>query len=136
MTPQARSLEPLAEQATALLKSLAHPGRLMICCQLRERELSVSEIETLLDIRQPRLSRELAKLREEGLVIARKEARQVYYSLNDQSLVRVMMDAICTVMLAKTAPQPSGPHEVPALTRRPVGGYGVFAKPLPLNEQG
>ena len=56
-------MQPLAGEATALLKALAHPARLMICCQLRDKELSVSEIEQTLGIQQPRLSRELAKLR-------------------------------------------------------------------------
>ena len=68
MTQTLETMEPLADEAAGLLKALSHPARLMICCQLRDREMSVSEIESALDIRQPRLSRELAKLREEGLV--------------------------------------------------------------------
>ena len=92
---------PLADEAATLLKALSHPARLMICCQLREGELSVGEIEDILDIRQPRLSRELAKLREEGLVDTRREAKSIFYRLSDESRVGPMIDAICMVMMDK-----------------------------------
>ena len=74
---------PLAEEATRLMKALAHPERLMICCQLREGELSVSEIEGMLEIPQPRLSRELAKLRADDLVGTRRQSKSIYYHLKD-----------------------------------------------------
>ena len=45
MTPITQDLAPLASEATELLKALAHPERLMICCQLRDTEMSVGDIE-------------------------------------------------------------------------------------------
>ena len=104
MTHTLETMEPLADEAANLLKALSHPARLMICCQLRDREMSVSEIENALDIRQPRLSRELAKLREEGLVETRREAKSIFYSLADNSRVGAMVDALCVVMLDKVVP--------------------------------
>ena len=77
MTPDTSSLKPLADEATALLKALAHPVRLTICCQLREQEMSVGDIETQLGFKEPRLSRELANLRDEGLVETRRERLRV-----------------------------------------------------------
>lgn len=130
MTPDSRNLQPLAEEATALLKALAHPARLMISCQLREGEMSVGDIEDTLNIRQPRLSRELAKLREEGLVETRRESKVVFYRLAECGRVRGMLDAICGVMLGKTpqaeqsASAPSSPTPKPNRS----GGYGVFAR--------
>ena len=62
MDMSAIDMMPQAEEATRLMKALAHPERLMICCQLREGELSVGEIETTLSIPQPRLSRELGQI--------------------------------------------------------------------------
>ena len=95
-------MEPKLKVATRLLKSLSHPDRLMICCQLRGGEMSVGEMEADLGVPQPRLSRELAKLREEGVLAARREARQVFYSLSDKR-AHAMVDAICSVMLGKRA---------------------------------
>lgn len=131
MTPDSRHLQPLADEATALLKALAHPARLMICCQLRGGEMSVGDIEETLDIRQPRLSRELAKLREEGLVETRRESKVVFYRLAETGRIAAMLDAVCGVMLGKTAApvaleQGAASPPVPRPNR--AGGYGVFAR--------
>jgi len=93
---------PLAEEATRLMKALAHPERLMICCQLRDGELSVGEIESMLDIPQPRLSRELAKLRADDLVGTRRQSKSIYYHLKDDR-IRAIVDTLCAVMLGKTS---------------------------------
>lgn len=131
MTPESETLSPLADQATELLKALAHPARLMICCQLRDTEMSVGDIETTLGIKQPRLSRELSKLRDEGLVETRKESKLVFYKLSSKPRVREMIDAICAVMLGKSiaiGASPTTPHR--PKPNRP-GGYGVFARTDP-----
>jgi DNA-binding transcriptional ArsR family regulator len=130
MTPDTANLAPLADEATALLKALAHPARLMICCQLRNQEMSVGDMEERLGIKQPRLSRELGKLREEGLVQTRRESKVVFYHLSDAPRLRDMVDAVCAVMLGQTRnlPQKQLPHPVKQ-THRP-GGYGVFARPV------
>ena len=133
MTPESRDLLPLADEASALLKALSHPARLMICCQLRDQEMSVSEIEETLGIRQPRLSRELGKLREEGLVETRRESKAVFYRLPTDGRVAPMIDAICAVMLGKPAPQaaPEVLSAAPVLKPNRAGGYGVFARTGP-----
>jgi DNA-binding transcriptional ArsR family regulator len=124
------SLAPLADEATTLLKALAHPARLAICCQLREQEMSVGDMEERLGIKQPRLSRELGKLREEGLVTTRRKSKVVFYQLSDAPRLKAMVDAICAVMRQNphtifTRPEQTAARQVP----RP-GGYGVFARPV------
>ena len=99
MTPNNAAMTPLLNEATDLLKALSHPARLMICCELRDKELSVGDIEATLNIKQPRLSRELAKLRELGLVSTRRRSKQIYYTLCQESRAAAMVDAICSVML-------------------------------------
>lgn len=130
MAPDSETMAPIADEATALLKALAHPARLIICCQLKDAEMSVGDMEERLGIKQPRLSRELGKLREEGLVATRRESKVIFYRLADAPRLRAMIDAICVVMLNKTAatikPEPPSTHQSP---RR--GGYGVFARPIP-----
>ena len=131
MTPLSNDVAPLASEATELLKALAHPERLIICCQLRDTEMSVGDIESTLGIKQPRLSRELSKLRDTGLVQTRKESKLVFYTLSDKPRVRDMVDAICAVMLGKTAPSSAGVIAAPKLKPNRPGGYGVFARTGP-----
>lgn len=129
MIVTADRMEPLAEEATALLKALAHPARLIICCALREREMSVGEIEAELGLRQPRLSKELGNLRDEGLVETRRESKLVYYRLAGSGRVGAMIDAICAVMLGKAAPAaPPAALSPPVPAPNRAGGYGVFAR--------
>ena len=68
-----------ASQATGLLKTLAHEDRLILLCQLCEREMCVSELEQVLDIRQPSLSQQLGVLRREGLVETRRDGKHIFY---------------------------------------------------------
>ncbi|MGH1466459.1 MAG: ArsR/SmtB family transcription factor [Cognatishimia sp.] len=79
-----------AETAAAYLKTLAHGGRLMILCHLSSGEKSVSELETLLDLRQAAVSQMLARLREDGLVAARRDGKAIYYSLADPNTAQVI----------------------------------------------
>jgi DNA-binding transcriptional ArsR family regulator len=70
-----------AREATEFLKALAHESRLLILCELLRGERSVGELETLLSRRQSAVSQQLARLRLEGLVSARREGKTIYYSI-------------------------------------------------------
>lgn len=70
-----------ADAASRLLKALSNEKRLMILCLLAEGELSVGEINALLDLSQSALSQHLAVLREEDMVQTRREAQTIFYSL-------------------------------------------------------
>lgn len=123
-------MEPLADEATVLLKALAHPSRLMICCKLRHTELSVGEIEKQLQIKQPNLSRELMKLRDEGLVETRRESKVIFYRLANKPRVQGMIDGICAVMLGQApvaATMDKSSSKTPKRRPNPAGDYGVFA---------
>jgi len=87
-----------ARKASELLKALSHETRLMILCLLSEREMSVSEIEEIIKLPQAAVSQQLARLRLEKLVIARREGRQIYYSIADKdvsSVVESLYDIFC-----------------------------------------
>ena len=83
-----------AEGVAGLLKELSHPSRLLIACALTEGEMNVSEIETEIGVPQPQISRDLARLRDGGLVNARRDSKHVYYSLADDRLSN-LIDALC-----------------------------------------
>jgi DNA-binding transcriptional ArsR family regulator len=77
----ALTLSDHAREAGDLLKAMAHEGRLIILCLLSERERSVTELETILELRQPAVSQQLARLRADNLVSTRREGKLIYYSL-------------------------------------------------------
>ncbi|MCL4128916.1 UNVERIFIED_CONTAM: hypothetical protein GTU68_021481 [Idotea baltica] len=62
----------------------------MILCHLDEGERSVGELEALLNIRQAAVSQMLARLRDEGLVVTRREGKTIYYSLSDDNTEQVI----------------------------------------------
>ena len=76
--------------ATDLLKALAHDTRLMILCHLVEGEKSVGELEQLMQLRQPSVSQQLARLRFDRLVNARRDGRTIYYSLGSEEAKQVV----------------------------------------------
>lgn len=87
-------LKERASEVSALMKLLAHPGRLLVACELMEGERTVSVIEERTGVRQPNLSRDLARMREAGLVTPRRDAKHVHYSLSDPR-VQKLVAALC-----------------------------------------
>ena len=79
-----------AHRASALLKALANPDRLVILCYLAEGERTVTELGALLDLRQPTLSQQLARLRADDLVQTRRDGKNIYYSLASPEATRVI----------------------------------------------
>ena len=73
-----------AGEAAEFLKKFAHPARLMIACALVEGERSVRDLEDTLGIRQPGLSQQIAELRDAGLIVGRKESKNMFYRLEDE----------------------------------------------------
>lgn len=79
-----------AREACALLKGLAHEARLMILCMLMEGEKSVGELEAFLDLRQPTVSQQLARLRADHLVTTRREGKTIYYALAGNEAIQII----------------------------------------------
>jgi DNA-binding transcriptional ArsR family regulator len=101
------------------LKALAHPVRLRIMKALSGTERNVGEIDDAADIGQPSLSQQLAVLRNAGLVKTRKEAKLVYYRIDDGRLAKVS---------AATGRLGAMPTEPVRYSRQPAPGVANFAK--------
>lgn len=82
--------EASAGKAAALLRTLSNERRLMILCQLGERELQVGALQPLVGLSQSALSQHLAVLREERLVATRREGQAVFYRIADPAALRVI----------------------------------------------
>ena len=85
-----QQFEASAGKAAALLRTLSNERRLMILCQLGERELQVGALQPLVGLSQSALSQHLAVLREERLVATRREGQAVFYRIADPAALRVI----------------------------------------------
>lgn len=85
-----QDLEARAGEAARLMKAMSNPHRLSILCRLLDGERCVSELEETASLSQSALSQHLAKLRESGLVITRREAQNIYYSLAHDDVRQVL----------------------------------------------
>jgi DNA-binding transcriptional ArsR family regulator len=88
MTPA--EMEVRAGEVALLLKTLAHPTRLMLACTLAEGEYSVGALEETLGIHQPNLSQQLGALRDGGIVETRREGKFIFYRLTEDKAARLI----------------------------------------------
>lgn len=92
------SMAESTKAACGLMRGLAHEARLIILCMLLEGEKSVSELEVFLEMRQPTVSQQLARLRADGLVTSRREGKTIFYSLasdDARQVLAVLYDLYC-----------------------------------------
>ncbi|QIG81827.1 winged helix-turn-helix transcriptional regulator [Sphingosinithalassobacter tenebrarum] len=80
------------DRASAFLKLISGRTRLVLLCLLRDGERSVGELAELSGVRDTAVSQQLALLRRDGIVAARRAGQTIYYSL-------VSEDAIATLNL-------------------------------------
>jgi len=74
-------------------KSLAHPVRIRILEILARGEAQVQELQKTLDLDQPVVSQQLARLRSSGIVVSRKEGTATFYTLADPMLGELLQVA-------------------------------------------
>ncbi len=84
------NLRKHAAEAANLMKALASENRLLILCTLAEGEMPVSELNDRIDLSQSGLSQQLAILRRDGLIIARRQSQAIFYSLAPSNAIRVI----------------------------------------------
>lgn len=79
-----------ADVAAGFIKKLGNADRLKLLCRLSEGECHVGQLEEECGIRQPTLSQQLGVLRRGGLILARKEGKQMFYSLAEGPAMQIM----------------------------------------------
>ena len=80
----------LRDYKASIFQALAHPTRIAIVEALRDGEISARAIQERLGIEQANLSQHLAILRSRQIVVNRKEGNQVFYSLRNKVLLKVL----------------------------------------------
>ena len=82
--------QQLSEFKAEFFKALAHPLRVSILDALRDGELTVNEISQRFEVEQANASQQLAVLRNRNIVITRKEGANVFYSVRDKSIFKLL----------------------------------------------
>ncbi len=88
-----------ADEAARMLRALANPQRLRILCLLVGSEMSVGQINERVDLSQSALSQHLAVLREQHLVVTRREAQTIFYRLESgpaQAVIETLHSIYCS----------------------------------------
>ena len=76
--------------AEALLKDLAHAGRLMLLCEMVQGERSVGYLVEKTGFSQSSVSQHLARLKQAGIVESRKQGQFVYYRLANMDVQAIL----------------------------------------------
>ena len=83
--------DPLRQFKAEIFQALGHPTRIAILDLLRDGELTVNAFVEQLELEQANLSQHLAVLRARQIVVTRKAGNQVFYSVRDP-LIWKMLD--------------------------------------------
>ena len=82
--------QALREFKAGVFHGLAHPTRVAIAEILQRGESSAGAIHELLGVEQANVSQHLGVMRAKGIVTSRKEGNQVFYSLRDPMMGKVL----------------------------------------------
>lgn len=91
---QTREIDVRYDAVSALFSALASPVRCALIHRLTEGPASVGELVERLELSQPLVSQHLRILRGAGLVRSVRTGRAVTYSLVDEHVSHVFLDAL------------------------------------------
>ncbi|RJR15037.1 YHS domain-containing protein [Candidatus Microgenomates bacterium] len=116
-----------------LLKALSHPKRLEIIHLLRRKELSVTEIQEMLNMPQANLSQHLMILRDAQVVVTRRNGKQIYYRLTHKNFIKAS-DLVRQILIERHKDEPIADEfshkmsDLVPLTQDPVCGMRLSPK--------
>ena len=93
---EVNEMEQIYTNTAKMLKAISDPKRLQIVDMLSCGELCACKILEAFHITQPTLSHDMKLLVEAGLVNDRREGKNIYYSLNTETLkgLQVVLDTL------------------------------------------
>jgi DNA-binding transcriptional ArsR family regulator len=80
----------LSQFKAEFFKALSHPLRIRILDALRNGEVTVGDLTARLEVEQSTLSQQLAVLRNRDFIVPRKSASNVFYSVHDPAIFRLL----------------------------------------------
>lgn len=87
-----KNLAARADEVAHILKLIAHPKRLLLCCRLLSGPKSVGELEKDCTISQSQLSQFLWKMEKEWLLKSEKKWQFVFYTLANEHVTTLIHD--------------------------------------------
>jgi len=87
----------MGDSTSEIFTALAHPTRRQILQDLKGGELAAGEIAARFTASGPTISRHLSVLRQAGLVVERRDANRILYSLVGDRLALSVGDFLSTV---------------------------------------
>lgn len=85
-----KEMQVNADIVSRFLKGLANHDRLLILCELAEGEKSVSQLIDVTGIPQTSMSQHLSKLKNENIVMYRRDHRTLYYFISHDAVKEIM----------------------------------------------
>ncbi len=83
--------EDKLRSAMRKFRAVSHPKRLEIIVMLTDLpKMNVTQIYTQLKLDQPAVSFHLKLLKMSGILIGKREGKEIYYSLNKENLVKLI----------------------------------------------
>lgn len=98
------ALVAASDDACRLLRAMAHGPRLRILCLILFEELPSGDIAKAVGLREPATSQQLALLRAEKLVEARRDGQRILYSVKSPLVRRILEElqtAFCPAISEK-----------------------------------
>lgn len=90
-TPNSETTSVDIESAALALRAISNVHRFMILCLLAEQDHTVGDLERAVGIRQPSMSQQLARLREDGIVSCTRDGKSMIYALTDSKIRQVIL---------------------------------------------
>ncbi len=87
-------------ETAKVMKALSDPKRLRIVDMLSQGEFCAHNIQKAFQISQPTLSHDMRVLKEAGITLERREGKNIFYTLNYESL-GALVDRLKTVFAAE-----------------------------------
>lgn len=78
------------ERGARCLRILANPLRLKILGAIGAGEATVGEIQEAVGTSQPNISQHLGQMRDRGVLLARREANQVFYRVREPKVFELL----------------------------------------------
>ena len=91
-----------SELTANALKAMAHPLRWRILCVLGDSEMSVNELVEKIGTSQSNISQHLELLKRKHILVSRREANRVFYSIKNSQLLLLignMSEVLCKTNL-------------------------------------
>jgi DNA-binding transcriptional ArsR family regulator len=92
------------ERAARIFRAVGDIERLRLLTLLTQGEACVTELAAAMHAELPTISQRLRILRNEGLIVRRREGKHIYYALTDEHIVALILNALRHASEVETPP--------------------------------